>query len=339
MASQSVDLLVWWPRRIGVARRPWALLPAVARWRRTLTWALGALWLLDAALQYQPYMFTRAFPDHVIRPAGSGSPAWVAAPVRWSANLIGAHVIAFNAMFATIQLAIALGLFVTATVRLALAASIVWALLVWWLGEGLGGTLAGPQSPLMGLPGAVILYAVIALLVWPPRPRPTPRTGKHDSVATQGLAGAAGARAAWVLLWSCFAFEALRPAERAPSTLHDMIAGMSGGEPRWLTVLDDAAARLVAEDGTGYAIGLAALCLVIAAGALVPALTRVSVVLAILLASAIWLVGENLGQIATGTGTDPNTGLPLILLALCYWPHSRTATRGGHDQAERATGA
>src|SRR5579875_2053729 len=153
MASQAVDLIGWWPQRLGGARRPWALLPAVARWRQAMTWALGALWLLDAALQYQPYMFTRAFPDQVIRPAGAGSPAWVAAPVHWSASLLGGHVIAFNALFATIQLAIAVGLFANATVRLALAASIVWALLVWWLGEGLGGTLAGPQSPLMGLPG------------------------------------------------------------------------------------------------------------------------------------------------------------------------------------------
>jgi hypothetical protein len=126
-----------------------------------------------------------------------------------------------------------------------------------------------------------------------------------------------------MLLWTSFAFEALRPAERAPSALHDMITGMAGGEPRWLTSLDTGAARVVAQDGTGYAIGLAILCLVIAAGALLPALTRASLVLAVLLALTIWLIGENLGQIATGTGTDPNTGPPLVLLALCYWPVTR----------------
>jgi len=30
-------------------------------WRRGLQIALGLVWLLDAALQYQPYMFSRGF--------------------------------------------------------------------------------------------------------------------------------------------------------------------------------------------------------------------------------------------------------------------------------------
>lgn len=320
MASHPVSVARAWPPRFSAVRRPWAGLPGVARRRRALTWALGVLWLLDAALQYQPFMFTRAFPDQVIRPAAAGNPAWVGAPVRWAAGLLAEHVIAFNALFATMQLAIALGLLVTATVRLALAASIIWALLVWWLGEGLGGTLAGPQSPLMGLPGAVILYAVIALLVWPPRPGSTVSPTERDSVARHGLLGAAAARTVWVLLWAGFAFEALRPAERAPSALHDMIAGMAAGEPGWLTDLDNQAARVVAQHGAGSAVGLALVCLVVAASVLIPALTRVGLVLAVLLALTIWLVGEDLGQIATGAATDPNTGLPLILLALCYWP-------------------
>ena len=47
-----------------------------------------------------------------------------------------------------------------------LAASIMWAVLVWWLGEGLGRLFAGPVMPIMGLPGAVVLYAFIAVLLW-----------------------------------------------------------------------------------------------------------------------------------------------------------------------------
>jgi hypothetical protein len=41
---------------------------------------------------------------------------------------------------------------------------------------------------------------------------------------------------------------------------------------------------------------------------------------AIALALVIWLVGEDLGDIFTGRGTDPNTGPLLVLLALAYWP-------------------
>ena len=49
-----------------------------------------------------------------------------------------------NAIFATIQVALGLGIAWRPTVRLALAASVLWSLAVWFLGEGLGGVLARP---------------------------------------------------------------------------------------------------------------------------------------------------------------------------------------------------
>lgn len=125
--------------------RSWGL--PLVRWRRTLLWALGLLWLLDAALQFQPYMFTGAFPREVIRPTAEGNPGWVHGPVEWSATLMAHHIVVLNAVFATVQLLIALGLFWHRTVKPALSASIVWALLVWWLGEGLGGILTGRCRP------------------------------------------------------------------------------------------------------------------------------------------------------------------------------------------------
>ena len=44
--------------------------------RRRLQLALGALWLLDAILQYQPVMFTRAF-SQMLAAAADGNPAFV----------------------------------------------------------------------------------------------------------------------------------------------------------------------------------------------------------------------------------------------------------------------
>ena len=138
------------PRRAlgDVACRDW-----LDRRRRALQLGLGVIWLLDAALQYQPYMFSEGFPHQILAPVGPGNPGWVAQPVRWAAHLTANHVVAMNALFATAQLLIALGLFTRATVRLALAGSVLWALGVWWMGEGLGGLLVGPQSPIMGSPG------------------------------------------------------------------------------------------------------------------------------------------------------------------------------------------
>jgi hypothetical protein len=134
--------------------------------RRALQLVLGMVWLLDAALQFQPYMFNSNFVTKTIEPTAAGDPGVVAGPVLWAAHVIAHHVALYNAVFATIQLVIAAGFFARRTVRPALAASMVWAVFVWWFGEGLGGILTG-GSPLVGAPGAVLLYALIALLRWP----------------------------------------------------------------------------------------------------------------------------------------------------------------------------
>ena len=114
--------------------------------RRGLQIALGIVWLLDAALQFQPFMFGRGFATQIIEPAAAGEPGLVARPLLWSAHLMAAHPVACNAAFAVVQLAIAAGLLLPRTVRPALAVSVAWALGVWWLGEGLGGTLTGEHG-------------------------------------------------------------------------------------------------------------------------------------------------------------------------------------------------
>lgn len=306
-------------RHTGVRPVRWSRASTAWRWRQGLTWGLGLLWLLDAALQFQPYMFTRAFPNEIIRPVAAGNPLWVHGPVDWTVSLLAGHVIVFNVLFATIQLAIALGLFWRRTVKAALAGSIAWSLSVWWLGEGLGGVLTGPVSPVAGMPGAVILYALVAVLIWPAG-RATDDASPQRSAAAGSPLHARGAKTAWLLLWAWFVVEALRPADRAAGGLHQLIAGMADGEPAWIAHINTTAAGFFAHRGTEASIVLAILCALIGLCVLLPAVTRPGLALAVLLALAIWVIGEDFGQLATGTATDPNTGLPLILLTLCYWP-------------------
>ena len=145
--------------------------------RRALQLALAAIWLLDGVLQYQSFMFTKAF-GQMLASTAPGNPAVIASPINWDARLVEHNTVALNAIFATIQLLLALGIAWRPTVRLALGASIPWSLGVWWFGEGLGGVLNGAADPVNGAPGAVILYALLAVLLWPAdRPgRPAPFT-------------------------------------------------------------------------------------------------------------------------------------------------------------------
>src|SRR5271154_3614698 len=212
------------------AARPVAAVPAAVGaldGRRKLQLALAAAWLLDGILQYQPSMFSRSFPQMLVDSA-QGNPAVVAGPITWSAGFIDHHLAVLNGLFATIQLALGLGIAWRPTVRLALGASVAWALGVWWLGEGLGGVLAGTASPVNGAPGAVILYALLAVLLWPADRDPAAQNPPAQFAAARNpparnpaapfvAARAVGrpvAQASWLVLWGSLAFFALLPASR-----------------------------------------------------------------------------------------------------------------------------
>ena len=153
-----------WPasRRARGAPRTWAA-PSFRRW---LQLALAVLWLLDAMLQLQSFMFGKGF-SQMLAGMAAGNPGFIADPITWSARLVAGHPTWANAAFASVQLFLAVGIAWRPTVKVALAASIPWALGVWWAGEGLGGVLTGTANPVMGGPGAVIIYALLAVLLWP----------------------------------------------------------------------------------------------------------------------------------------------------------------------------
>jgi len=280
--------------------------------RRWLQLALAAMWLLDAILQLQSFFFTQGF-GQMLAATAAGDPAVIAGPVNWSARLIEAHPTWTNAAFATVQMFLALGIAWRPTLKAALATSVAWSLGVWWLGEGLGGVLAGTASTVSGAPGAVILYALLAVLLWPVE-------SEGAFVAARPLS-VRSARLVWLAVWGSLAYFAVQSANRTAQGLHQMLSGMASGEPGWLASLDRDAAGLLAGQGTLASVVLAVVLGVVAAGIFgpVPA-ARAAVLLAIVVALVIWVVGENFGGILTGSGTDPNSGPPLVLLAIAYWP-------------------
>jgi hypothetical protein len=193
---------------------------------------------------------------------------------------------------------------------------------VWWFGEGLGGILTG-SSPLAGAPGAVLLYALIAVLLWPTA---RPSSGRPTSAATASPAGATGAELAWLVLWGSFADYLLLPVNRAPDAISALLAN-TGGQPAWLTAIMSGLSRAADHRGLAISIVLAVACAGVASASLARPLLRPALVLATALGLAFW-IAEGLGGIFTGQGTDPNSGLLLILLAGCFWPR-RSRERNG----------
>ena len=310
------------PRTAAPAREQslaWAA-PDLRRW---LQLALAALWVLDAVLQYQPVMFTRGF-GQMLASSAAGNPAVVAEPIRWAAGIVEHNPTWTNASFATIQLVLGLGIAWRPTLRLALTGSVAWSVAVWWFGEGLGGVLTPAASPLGEAPGAVILYALLAVLLWPPREQDGADRGSRARFVAARPLGPSAARAAWLALWGSMAYLAVLPASRAPQAMHDLLAEMADGEPGWLASVNRGAASLVAHQGLTASIVLAAVLAVIAAGIYLPGRwARIPLLLAVVLAAVIWIVAQDLGELLAGGSTDVNSAPLLILLALAYWPLAR----------------
>ncbi len=131
----------------------------------------------------------------------------------------------------------------------------------------------------------------------------------------------------WAGLWGSLAWFALQPASRSPGGLAAALSGMQAGEPGGIAAMDGGLARVLAGRGTQAAVVIAAACALAAVTVAAGRLTRLGVVIAAAAGAVIW-VAEDFGGIFTGQGTDPNSGLLLIVVAAAFWPvRSRAAVR------------
>ena len=284
--------------------------------QRTFQLVLATVWLLDAVLQLQPFMFTRG-PNGfsgMLNGMASGNPGWIAHTITWNGSFVYHEPILTDALFAGVQFLIAFGIAWNRTLKPALALSMVWSLGVWWFGEGLGGIFSGAATPFGGGPGGVLFYGLLAVLLWPSEGSDRP------FVAARTL-GVPAAKAIWVATWGVLTILCLVGSGRQPQALHDLVAGMNSGQPGWLAHLDRSTETFFLHHGTSAAIGLAVVCVIVALGVFLPVrATQVTLVLATVVFAAIWVAVQNFGGILAGGATDPNGGLLVVILALVYWP-------------------
>jgi hypothetical protein len=272
---------------------------------RTVQSVLGLIWLLDGALQFQSFMYSKGFID-LITVNIPGQPAWLASSIRWSANLAGGNLTVYNTLFALTQVLIGAGLLWRRSVKPALALSFVWALMVWWFGEAFGMLFMNAASPLTGAPGAVILYAIIGLIVWP-------------DLRFGGLLGSRGAKTAWAVLWLLLAWLWLEAQNSSPNATTNAINAAPSGMS-WLSTVQDAAAKAARGHGLVIALAFAFASAVIGVGVAIDWRPRTLLTAAIVLNLAYWTLGQGFGGIFQGGATDPNAGLLFCVLAFALYP-------------------
>jgi hypothetical protein len=286
--------------------------------------ALGLLWLLAGLLQFQSFMYTHGLITEVFAPAAERQWSIVGGPMNTIDAFYGRDLTLWNTLAAEIQSVIGLGLILSRkTVKPALILSFLWAPGVWWFGEGFGGLTSNTlPSPLMGAPGAVIIYAIIGLLVWP--------TSKKEgrSPADKGPLGDKGGLYLWSGLWLLSAGLWLVNVNRAGGATHEMIKGMAEASPHWLATFQNSIGNHTQGHGTTVAVVLAIVSVAVAVGVW----TRLrwpALAVGIIVSLAYWVFGQSLGgPFWVGNATDVNAGPLFVLLAVTLFPiaqHARAA--------------
>jgi hypothetical protein len=290
--------------------------------QRALQVVLGLFWILDAALQFQPYMFGRNFVPTFIDSSADGQPAFLSSFITHIGNFLAPNIAVWNTFFAIIQLLIGIGLLVRPTVRPALALSFAWVLGVWVFGEGLGMVLTGTASALTGAPGSVLLYGLIGLMAWPRAGfHKEGRAGIASSAAARGIGGALTPLAVWAGYWVVAAVLFVLPDNRTTTSISSAIVGMAPGEPSWYARFLTSLGNDFHTTGTETAWVLAIVSLIIGLGPLVVRRPGAFLAAGALFATLLWVAGQGLvGDVFTGSSTDPNTGPLIVLLAAAMVP-------------------
>jgi hypothetical protein len=284
--------------------------------QQTFRLLLATVWLTDAALQLQPFMFTkgRGGFSGMLHGMAHGNPSWIAHTITWNASIVDHQPVLMNALFAGTQFLIAFGIAWQRTCRAALALSVAWAVAVWWFGEGLGGLFSGAATPLGGGPGAVLFYAVLAVVLWPAPGHNAP------FVAARAL-GVSVARALWTAVWLVLALLSVIGAGRSPQALHDLVANVTSGQPGWLLRIDRWSEAVLLHDGTTVAVLFALFCILVAVCVyLHPTITQIVLVMAVVAVSVVWVAVQDFGGDLAGGATDLGSGLLVLLFVLVYWP-------------------
>lgn len=290
--------------------------------------ALGMFWILDGLLQFQPYFFSQNFLSQTIGPLASGQPG----PIQWTINtavqIAMPYRVEVNLLFALIQLALGAGLIAGRRwVKPALAVSFAWCFIVWWFGEGLGVIPGGMASLLTGAPGAVLLYALVGVIVWPTEEAP------DRSAASGGILGDHYARLVWGVLWLFLALSMVQLVNRDADALTSAFATAASSAPGPFAGLNSGLASMLAGHGSGPAIILAILLAVIGIAVYFNWQRNAFLLFGSVLALFIWITAQFFGGIFTGEGTDPNSGPLLILLAATLWvtPRPRIGSTVSQD--------
>jgi hypothetical protein len=304
---------------------------------------LGALWLIDGLLQLQPQMFTMNMVNGVMLPIVESQPAPIAASLHWIIAVTTQNLVLINLLIAIVQIVLGILLLAGLWVRGTVIASIIWALIVWYAGEGMSMLLTGQAGILTGAPGAVLLYPLLGLLIYP---KASSSQGSEEQADEDTLLSQAHFR--WFLagFWIFSALLQMQPYWWQDGQISQTISGMEGQGGLNGFLVDpilNGLATLTAHIEVPLNIALIVIFLVLGAGLAVVKEDRLRpfLIASIVVSFIIWWGAQGFGMIFTGMATDFNSGLLIIVMALACWPKAawlQAPQKRAVSDAETASG-
>lgn len=267
----------------------------------------GALWLFDALLQAKPNM-PGDMVQLIIKPALANQPGPIAWLMRggiyfWSFNPISADA-------ATIWIQAAIGGLLILGVRrpirtIAAYSSIVWGLVIWVFGEGLGMLFTPGNSWFLGSPGAAIFYVIAGALLL--LSDTTTSSIRFYDLAKKGIGG----------FWIAMAILQAIPFEGfwSGANLSNVFRTMSSmAMPTFVTGPMAFLARATASNPMIWNLIFISVMLFIGLGIFFSESPKGFVYASIVFSALTWWLGMGFGFLAS-SGTDPNSALPVVMLS------------------------
>jgi hypothetical protein len=272
--------------------------------KNILTKFLGAIWLFDGLLQFQPKMFGPAFSSQVLVPLLQNQPSIIQSFVHFGMFLWNTNTVWTDTAAGILQCAIGILLLLPSSksniaIKFGLWVSIVWGIIVWIFGEGFGMIFTGSASFYTGAPGAVLAYVLLAILILVP---------KGFSVKFY----------AKVLGWSFIflSFLQLQPTFWTSTGIQSLFTG-SGDSFSIVNTFPTYLSQVAGAHSISANILLLLISLILGI-LLILKPSRISASFGLVFLLLVWWIGQDFGQLTSlisGVPTDPNMA-PLFALFL-----------------------
>ena len=273
----------------------------------TIRLVLGILWIVDGILQFQPEM-PYGFLSVVIEPSIQAiNNVGVEKFLMIAYNIWLLHPFQFDALSGSLQIFIGVAYLLnrsTKALKYISFISIIWAIVIWIFGEGFGGIPESGVSLLTGFPGSALIYIILAVPYISPKLGNIKNLQKYFTYTVSAI----------FLIGGILQIIPGNTFWTKGQLAYDIYMNINqqGENPIVYAILNHTYVYLLFRENY---LNIFMFLLMIASGLFILLHIRTGLILATVFVGLTWLLFQDMG-IYILPATDPNTGLPLLLVLL-----------------------